>query len=125
MPAIKRLYEVCKRSFSDNGPLSAEALEHVRSVLGEFSNFFLLTSLFAFVTELEFLCTAIVLPISSFSDDIKPSDVGLEDEAQKARGWNVSMHGSNGRKGRNGNNQYLPPIKYLHIYECESFSVSI
>lgn len=53
MPAIRRLYDVCKISFSDNGPLSAEALEHVRSVLGEFTNFFLLTSLFAFVsTEL-------------------------------------------------------------------------
>ncbi|CAL9173371.1 unnamed protein product [Musa hybrid cultivar] len=91
MPAIRRLYDVCKISFSDNGPLSAEALEHVRSVL----------------------------------DDIKPSDVGLEDEARIARGWNVSTHGSNGRKGRNGNNQYLPPIKYLHIHECESFSIGI
>ncbi|CAL9112997.1 unnamed protein product [Musa textilis] len=91
MPAIRKLYDVCKISFSDNGPLSAEALEHVRSVL----------------------------------DDIKPSDVGLEDEARIAQGWNVSMHGSNGRKGRNGNNQYPPPIKYLHIHECESFSIGI
>lgn len=51
MPAIRRLYDVCKISFSDNGPLSAEALEHVRSVLGELTNFFLLTSLFAFVIQ--------------------------------------------------------------------------
>ncbi|URE29758.1 hypothetical protein MUK42_34136 [Musa troglodytarum] len=91
MPAIKRLYDVCKMSFSDNGPISAEALEHVRSVL----------------------------------DDIKPSDVGLEHEAQIARGWKVSMHSTNGRKGRNGSNQYPPPIKYLHIHECESFSIGI
>ncbi|URD93686.1 hypothetical protein MUK42_34088 [Musa troglodytarum] len=63
-------------------------------------------------------------PLNMF-DDIKPSDVGLEDEARIARGWNVSMHGSNGRKGRNGNNQYPPPIKYLHIHECESFSIGI
>ncbi|CAD5165558.1 unnamed protein product [Musa acuminata subsp. malaccensis] len=91
MPAIKRLYDACKMSFSDNGPISAEALEYVRSVL----------------------------------DDIKPSDVGLEHEAQIARGWKVSMHGTNGRKGRNGSNQYPPPIKYLHIHECESFSIGI
>ncbi|RZR73524.1 hypothetical protein BHM03_00025255 [Ensete ventricosum] len=91
MPAIRRLYDVCKMSFSDNGPISSEALEHVRSVL----------------------------------DDIKPSDVGLEHEAQIARGWKVSMHGTNGRKGRNGSSQYPPPIKYLHIHECESFSIGI
>ncbi|RRT37486.1 hypothetical protein B296_00047764 [Ensete ventricosum] len=39
MPAIRRLYDVCKMSFSDNGPISSEALEHVRSVLGEISSF--------------------------------------------------------------------------------------
>lgn len=55
------------------------------------------------------------------SDKIKPADVGLEQEAQLVRSWTTSTQGPNGRRGRNG--QYLPPIKYLHIHESESFSV--
>lgn len=57
------------------------------------------------------------------SDKIKPADVGLEQEAQLVRSWTASTQGPNGRRGRNG--QYLPPIKYLHIHESESFSVRI
>ncbi|MQM11895.1 hypothetical protein Taro_044810 [Colocasia esculenta] len=55
-------------------------------------------------------------------DDIKPSHVGLEQEAQLVRGWKGSLNGVNGRRGRNGNVQCLPPIKfqqnmqsYMHI----------
>ncbi|CAL9132537.1 unnamed protein product [Musa textilis] len=115
MPAIKRLYDVCKMSFSDNGPISAEALEHVRSVLGEIRSFAITFCLLAFDKK----------GTNIYGYDIKPSDVGLEHEAQIARGWKVSMHSTNGRKGRNGSNQYPPPIKYLHIHECESFSIGI
>lgn len=57
------------------------------------------------------------------SDKIKPADVGLEQEAQLVRSWTASTLGPNGRRGRNG--QYLPPIRYLHIHESESFSVRI
>lgn len=53
------------------------------------------------------------------SDKIKPSDVGLEQEAQLARGWTGS--GS----GQNGGLRPIPPIKYLHLFECDSFTVRV
>ncbi|KAM0939623.1 putative cysteamine dioxygenase [Dioscorea sansibarensis] len=73
MPAIQRLYEACKVSFSPSCPVSAEALENVCAMLG----------------------------------------------------WKGSTNGANGKKGRNGSNQYLPPVQYLHLHECESFSIGI
>lgn len=59
----------------------------------------------------------------NFPDEIRPLDVGLDNEAQIARNWNSSTRQPNGRRGRNGANQFTPPIKYLHIHECKSFSV--
>ncbi|KAF3339837.1 2-aminoethanethiol dioxygenase-like isoform X7 [Carex littledalei] len=61
--------------------------------------------------------------VRTLLDKIKPADVGLEQEAQLVRSWTASTQGPNGRRGRNG--QYLPPIKYLHIHESESFSIGI
>ena len=60
---------------------------------------------------------------SVFPDEIRPLDLGLDNEAQIARTWNSSTRQQNGRRGRGGPNQYASPIKYLHIHECESFSV--
>lgn len=62
-------------------------------------------------------------PLFLFADEIRPLDVGLDNEAQIARNWSSSTRPSNGRRGRNGANQFAAPIKYLHIHECESFSV--
>lgn len=57
-------------------------------------------------------------------DDINPSHVGLDQDAQQVRAWKATQNGS-GKKGRNGSSQYFPPIKYLHIHECDSFSIGI
>ncbi|CAM0954606.1 unnamed protein product [Alopecurus aequalis] len=57
-------------------------------------------------------------------DEIRPSDVGLEQEAQIACNWNNPTCATNGETEPNGTNQ-CPPIEYLPIHECESFSMAI
>lgn len=63
--------------------------------------------------------------VRAILDDIKPANVGLDQEAQQVQKWRRSANGSSGKKAHNGNQVCPPPIKYLHIHECESFSIGI
>ncbi|KAK9922775.1 hypothetical protein M0R45_031222 [Rubus argutus] len=92
---IQRLYNMCKSSLSPNGPLSEEA-----------------DSICYFRNEIPD-CT------SGIYEKIKPADVGLEQEAQLVRTWSGAM------LERDVDPQSLPPIKYLHLHECDSFSMGI
>lgn len=135
MPVIQKLYDACKVSFSTDGPISEEALRKVRSNLGgrikklesSLSRFHEPSLLALGASHFNLVYCDLTLPYNAIPDELKPINVGLEQEAQLARQWKASVKGSNGKKGRNGRNgshQWPPPIKYLHLHECAKLSVS-
>ncbi|KAL1335795.1 plant cysteine oxidase 5 isoform X2 [Arachis hypogaea] len=60
--------------------------------------------------------------VRALLDELKPSNVGLDQEAQLARRWTSSL---NGKRGRNGSHNYPSPLKYIHLHECDKFSMGI
>lgn len=68
-------------------------------------------------------CVNLFINCIAVADELKPSHVGLDYEAQQARKWKGSSNGKNGRNGSQPNQP--PPIKYIHLHECDKFSVSI
>lgn len=62
-----------------------------------------------------------LLRVRSLLDVIKPSDVGLDENVPSQQTRNAGFFGRiNGRKGK-----VSPAISYLHLYECEDFSMGI
>lgn len=60
--------------------------------------------------------------VRTILDSIKPSDVGLDENVVTPQTRNAGFFGRiNGRKGKFSH----PVISYLHLYECEEFSMGI
>ncbi|KAI3719726.1 hypothetical protein L6452_20628 [Arctium lappa] len=116
MPQIQKLYNACKASLSPTGPVSEDALEKIRALLGDLEKASQrgLLSYYIHISS-----SSMVRSFSKKKDKIKPSDVGLEQEAQLVRSWTGPVN------ERNGANRSLPPIKYIHIHESDSFSMGI
>lgn len=90
------------------------------------------------VQKLHDVCKAI-FPVTNFAaptaeslhrvrtvlDNIKASDVGLDESSvEQERGF--GLFGKNGVRGRHSiSARWAPPISYLHLYECEGFSMGI
>jgi hypothetical protein len=62
-----------------------------------------------------------VQSVRTILDTIRPSDVGLGDVEQQNRGFGDDGQG----EWRSILPRWAPPISYLHLYECELFSMGI
>uniref|UniRef100_A0A7I4E332 cysteine dioxygenase n=1 Tax=Physcomitrium patens TaxID=3218 RepID=A0A7I4E332_PHYPA len=94
-PAVQKLYDVCKKVFTPASVPLEAQVAKVRAVLGTFATFSL--------------------------HSIKPQDLGLGTIDQHNRGL-----GDDGKeKCRPILSRYVPVISYLHLYECDLFSMGV
>eukprot|EP00245_Coleochaete_scutata_P007501 TRINITY_DN2292_c0_g1_i1.p1 TRINITY_DN2292_c0_g1~~TRINITY_DN2292_c0_g1_i1.p1 ORF type:complete len:277 (-),score=47.27 TRINITY_DN2292_c0_g1_i1:418-1248(-) len=64
--------------------------------------------------------------IVSILDQIKPKDVGLElASADNQRGFGFFGNAAKNGRRHTLTSRWAPPITYLHLYECEEFSMGI
>ncbi|GJP67582.1 hypothetical protein CLOP_g24389 [Closterium sp. NIES-67] len=112
MPKVQKLHDACRAAFLGSELPDAQGLERVRTIL----------------------------------DAIRPADVGLEAMAAGAEGSpgraGSGAKGGGGRGGKGGARgqdsrrpgqggtggkqaRWSPPITYLHVYECDDFSIGI
>lgn len=59
------------------------------------------------------------------ADTIKPQDLGLTTTDHHNRGDRGYGDDGQGNWRTNGVPRYAPPISYLHLYECDLFSVGV
>ncbi|BBN08781.1 plant cysteine oxidase [Marchantia polymorpha subsp. ruderalis] len=65
--------------------------------------------------------------VRTILDSIQASDVGLDEVDAMSQERGFGFFGTNGRRGRHTPMvaRWAPPISYLHLYECEDFSMGI
>uniref|UniRef100_A0A453DC08 cysteine dioxygenase n=1 Tax=Aegilops tauschii subsp. strangulata TaxID=200361 RepID=A0A453DC08_AEGTS len=66
-----------------------------------------------------------VRAISSLMDTISPADVGLRDDSLGDGGGGHGFFDSTFVKGAARAARWAQPITYLHVYECDAFSIGI
>ncbi|KAJ6798032.1 plant cysteine oxidase 3 isoform X1 [Iris pallida] len=64
-----------------------------------------------------------IAKLTALLDTITPAEVGLEDAVEDDRGH--GFFGSNYFKNSTRTARWAQPITYLHIYECDSFTIGI
>lgn len=64
--------------------------------------------------------------VQAILDTIKPSDVGLDDlSGHGKRASGISGANCQGERSPSTSGKWSPPITYLHLYECDDFSIGI
>lgn len=65
--------------------------------------------------------------VRALLDTFRPADVGLDEAAEPDGQRGFGFFGFSGRRGRHSTvvPRWSPPITYLHLYECDEFSMGI